>query len=104
VTETVQILISLLLLFLVFILTRYGVVLMMKRASRQIIADLEKQGATDPASAVDLPYAKSRMFRIGLRDYRPKTLQGMVQAGVVGTTSDGRYYLRSKDLIEGDLR
>ena len=93
-SETMQIIVGFILLALVYILTRYGIALRMKRTAAQIIIDLEKKGALNPLSAVELPYAKSSFFRIGLRDYRPKTIESMVHGDIVGMTPDGKYYLK----------
>jgi hypothetical protein len=93
-SETVQIIIGFILLAAVFILTRYGMAWRIKQASISIIRDLEKKGATDAASAVELPYAKSSLFRLGLRDYRPKAVESLIHGDIVGITPDGKYYLK----------
>ncbi|MBA4396017.1 MAG: hypothetical protein C0394_01305 [Syntrophus sp. (in: bacteria)] len=66
----------------------------MKKACDFIIRDLEEKRALDPASAVELPYCKTSMLKIGLRDYRPKALEQLIQLDVVRLLEDGRYYLR----------
>ena len=70
------------------------VVWKMKRAGEFIIRDLKKQGALDPSTAVVLPYSKSRLLRIGLRDYRPRVLQELIRNDVVRVAEEGRCYLR----------
>ena len=95
-SETMQIIVGFILLAGVYILTRYGIAMRMKRAAALIIKDLERKGAVDPASAVELPYAKSSLFRIGLRDYRPKTIESMVHSDIVGMTPGGKYYLKMR--------
>lgn len=97
-SETVQIIVGFIFLAAVYILTRYGIALRMRRAAAQIVKDLEKRGALDPLTAVELPYAKSSLFKIGLRDYRPKTIESLIHSGIVGVTSDGRYYLKVRPL------
>jgi hypothetical protein len=67
----------------------------MKKASDFIIRDLKEKNAFDPSSAVVLPYAKSPMMRIGLRDYRPRALEALMNQDVVRMLEDGRYYLRA---------
>jgi len=94
-SEPVQIVLSLLILVGVFVITRYIVALRMKRASGLIIRDLEKQRAFDPVTAVDLPYTKQDLLRIGMRNYHAKAVQYMVSEGVVGKTQGGKYYLRA---------
>jgi hypothetical protein len=66
----------------------------MKKASEFIIRDLKAKKAFDLASSVVLPYSKTAMFRIGLRDYRPQALQLLVKQGIVRSLEGGRYYLR----------
>jgi hypothetical protein len=95
-SETMQIIIGFIFLAAVYILTRYGMALRIKQASVSIIKDLEKKGATDASSAVELPYAKSSLFRIGLRDYRPKAIESMIHSDIVGMTPDGKYYLKMR--------
>lgn len=94
--ESLQIVVGVLFLVLVFIATRYGIFLRIKSACKFIIKDLERQHAFDAASAVELPYAKSSYFHIGLRDFRPKAVQSLVEGGVVGKTASEKYYLKVK--------
>ena len=66
----------------------------MKKACDAIISDLKYKKALDPASAVELPYAKGQLINIGLRDYRPKALEELLKQDVVRMLDGGRYYLR----------
>ena len=66
----------------------------MKKAADAIIEDLRKQGALDPASAVTLPYSKEELFRVGIRDYRPKALAALVTRDIIRIHEGNRYYLR----------
>ena len=66
----------------------------MKKAGDFIIQDLKEKKAFDPASAVELPYCKSPLLNIGLRDYRPRALEELVKHDVVRMLEGGRYYLR----------
>lgn len=92
-SESTQIILGLIFLIGVYVLTRYAMIWRIRRTSRAIIKDLERRGALDPASSAELPYAKTHFFRIGLRDYRPKALEYLVQGGIVAKTENGRYYL-----------
>ncbi len=65
-----------------------------KKACDMIIRDLKEKKALDPASAVELPYAKSPLINIGLRDYRPRALEELVKCDTVRMQEGGRYYLR----------
>ncbi len=66
----------------------------MKKACEFIIRDLRAKKAFDPASAADLPYRKSPMMHLGLRDYRPAALQDLIKRDVVRESETERYYLR----------
>ena len=95
-SETVQIIIGILLLVGVYILTQVVVGYRIKRAARGIVRDLDFKKAFDPATAIELPYAKRNIFKIGLRDFRPKAVAALVQADVVGMTAAGKYYLKKR--------
>lgn len=92
-SEFVQIIFGILFLLIVFIVTRIGIARKVRRTATLIIKDLERREAFDPGSAAELPYGKQQYFRIGLRDYRPKALEALVQGGIVGKAENGRYYL-----------
>jgi len=92
-SEPVQIVIGLLFLAGIFVFTRYVVVWQIRRATGRIIDDLRNHNATDPITAVDLPYAKRNPLRIGMRNYHAKALEFMMNEGVVGKTGGGKYYL-----------
>ena len=94
--EFIQIIVGVLFLILVFIATRYGIFLRIKSSCKFVIKDLERQKAFDAASAVALLYAKSRYFHIGLRDFRPKAVQSLLEGGVIGKTANEKYYLKVK--------
>jgi hypothetical protein len=66
----------------------------MKKACDFIIRDLKEKQAFDPASAVELPYAKNPTINVGLKDYRPKALEELFKQDVVRMLEGGRYYLR----------
>jgi len=95
-SETSGIILGICILIGVYILTRKVHALRIKRAYILIIKDLEQNGALDPASAVELPYAKKSVFRGGMRDYRPKALEYLVLSDIIGMTDSGKYYLRNK--------
>ena len=93
-SQTGKTLFMVFLLIAAFILANIFAGRRMKKAADFIIRDLKEKKAFDPASAVVLPYAKSAMFRIGLKDYRPGALQQLVKYDVVRSLEGGRYYLR----------
>ncbi len=93
-SESLQIVIGICFLILVYILTRYGIAWKMRRVAKQIIDDLRRRGAVDVDTAVPLPYEKKNYLHIGMRDYRPKVLASLVQEGYVGRTEEGKYFLQ----------
>jgi hypothetical protein len=92
-SETVQIIIGILLLVGVYIFTQMVVGYRIKRAARGIVRDLDFKKAYSAGSAIELPYAKSNLFRIGLRDFRPKAVSALVQGGIIAQTPSGKYFL-----------
>ena len=97
-SDAIQITLGILFLILVFILTRYGITWRIKRAGRRIINDLERLGAQSPDSAVELPYVKKQLLHIGMRDFKPTAMQSLIEGGIVGMTSGGKYYLKMKPI------
>ncbi len=97
-SETVQIIIGILLLVGVYIFTQMVVGYRIKRAARGIVRDLDFKKAYSAESAIELPYAKSNLFRIGLRDFRPKAVSALVQVqgGVIAQTAAGKYFLTKR--------
>jgi len=95
-SETVQIILGLILLVGVYVFTQAVVGWRIRRTSRNILRDLDYKKAFDPAAAIELPYAKRNIFRIGLRDFRPKAVEALMQAGIVGMTPAGKYYLKKR--------
>jgi hypothetical protein len=93
-SETMKIILMILLTIGAFILTLRIAGWRMKKACDFIFRDLKEKNALDPASAVELPYCTSSMFRIGMRDYRPRALGVLVKHDVIRVAADGRYYLR----------
>lgn len=93
-SETTQIILGILFLIGVYVVTRFGVVWRTRRASALIIQDLERRVTFDSACAAELPYGKADYFRIGVRDFRPKALESLIQSGIVGKTESDNYYLK----------
>lgn len=76
-----------------FIFSRWIAGWQMNKAGQSIIRDLEKKKAFDPESAVELPYCKRQMFRLGLKDYRPRVMDQLVKHDVVRVLEGEKYYL-----------
>jgi hypothetical protein len=102
-SETVKIVFMFLLTIGAFILSRCIAGWQMNKAVGSILWDLKEKKAFDAVSAVELPYCKNRMFRFGLRDYRPRAMAELVKQGVVRMLEGERYYLREDpELSEKD--
>jgi len=98
-SEAMQIIIGIGFLLCLIVLSRRFMAWRIRKAFFLIIADLKQKEAFDTQSAVDLPYAKSRLLKIGLRDYRPMAIKQLIQENVVGFTPEGKYYLIKRDIL-----
>ena len=98
--ESIKTVIALIALVLVYLLSRKVHAWRMMRAYHRILRDLDGKGAVDEATAVDLPYAKMRIFRVGMRDYRPKAMAFLVSNQMVGMTGSGKYYLKERKAMD----
>jgi len=94
--NSLELIISILLLVSALILSRQFHAWKIKKAYLRIVDDLKSRDAVTPQSAVVLPYANRSFLRIGLRDHRPMALKSLVAENIVGMTADGRYYLLDK--------
>jgi hypothetical protein len=100
-SETMKILLMVLLTIGAFILSLRIAGWKMKKASDFILRDLKEKKAFDPVSAVELPYCMSSLFQVGLRDYRPKALNALVKHDYIRVLEGGRYYLREGHKLTG---
>lgn len=98
--ESIELIISILLLGAALILSRQFHVWKIKKAYLRIIEDLKSRQAYNPESAIALPYANRSVLRIGLRDHRPAALKSLVAENIVGATQDGRYYILNKGVLK----
>ena len=97
-SETTELILGIAALLVVIALTWKYHAWRIKRAYIFIIDDLKKKGALSDHSAVDLPYAKRNLLRMGLRQHHPQALDHLVMQNIVGKTEDGRYYLVEKNI------
>ena len=97
-SETTQLILGIGILILVFALTRKYHAWRFRRAYRFIIDDLNNKAAYSAHSAVELPYAKKNILRMGARQHRPQAVEHLIQQNIVGRTEDGRYYLIQKNI------
>jgi hypothetical protein len=95
-SEAAQIVIGILLLVGVYILTQAVVGYRIKRAARGVVRDLDFKKAHSADTAIELPYAKTNLFRMGLRDFRPKAVAALVQGGIIAQTAAGKYFLTKR--------
>ena len=97
-SETGRTIFAICILIVVYILTRKFHAWRMRQTYLSIVKDLEQKGAVDPSSAIELPYAKKAIFRIGMRDYRHKAIEYMMVSNIIGMTDSGKYYLKDKNV------
>jgi hypothetical protein len=100
-SETIKIILMVLITIGAFILTLRVAGWKMKKACDFIVRDLKERQAFDPASAVDLPYCKTSMLRIGMRDYRPRAMNALIKYDIIRVQEEGRYYLREGHKLNG---
>jgi hypothetical protein len=97
-SETTELILGIAALLLVITLTRKYHAWRIKRAYIFIIDDLKNKGAYSAHSAVDLPYTKRNLLKMGLRQHHPQALDHLIMENIVAKTEDGRYYLKNKTL------
>jgi hypothetical protein len=97
-SETTELVVGIALLLAVIALTRKYHAWRMKRAYIFIIEDLKDKDAYSAHSAVDLPYAKRNLLRLGLRQHHPQAMNHLIMQDIVAKTEDGRYYLIEKNI------
>ena len=82
----------------VIVLTRKYHAWRVKRAMIFIVNDLKAQNAYTPESAIDLPYAKRNVAKLGMRDHRPIAMDHLAFDNIVGVTEEGKYYLKNRSV------
>ena len=97
-SETGRIILSICVLIAVYILTRKYHTWKTKRTFINIIDDLKQKEALTPSSAVELPYARVSMFRMGIMDNRPKAVEHLTLSNLIGRTDSGKYYLKETEI------
>ena len=97
-SETTQLILGIAAFIVVIALTRKYHAWRFKRAYIFIIDDLKNKGAYSAHSAVELPYTKRNMLRMGMRQHHPQALDHLIMENIVGKSEDGRYYLVQKNV------
>jgi len=97
-SETTELILGIAALIVVITLTRKYHAWRIKRAYIFIIDDLRNKGAVSAHSAVDLPYAKRNLLKMGMRQHHPQALDHLIMENIVAKTEDGHYYLVQKNI------
>ena len=97
-TEEIKLVLAVALLVAVYLLTRRVNTWRAKRAMDKVIRILEQAGARDASSAIPLSRAGGGLLSMGVRDFRPRAVQTLLAAGVMGKTREGKYYLRQEGM------
>ena len=97
-SETTELILGIGALILVITLTRRYHAWRFKRAYIFIIDDLKNKGAYSAHSAVDIPYAKRNLLKMGLRQHHPQALDHLIMENIIAKTEDNRYYLVQKNI------
>jgi hypothetical protein len=101
-SETMKTVLVVLILIGAFIITFRIAAWKTKKACESILRDLQEKKAFDPESAVELSYAKSSIFRMGMRDYRPKALTALIKFDHIRVVDGNRFYLRDGQNLHGN--
>jgi len=96
--ETAELIIGISILLAVITMTRRYHAWRIRRAFKLIIEDLKVKGAFDARSAVEIPYARRRLVKMGVRDHLTMALDHLVFDNIVCIGDDGRYYLKDTTL------
>ena len=97
-SETTQLILGIAAFFVVIALTRRYHAWRFKRAFIFIIDDLKQKGAYSAHSAVELPYTKRNLLRMGLRRHHPHALDHLLMENIVAKTEDGHLFLIQKNV------
>ena len=97
-SETTELIVGIAALIAVITLTRRYHAWRFKRAYIFIIDDLKNKGAYSAHSAVELPYTRRNLLKMGLRQHHPQALEHLIMENIVAKTEDGRYYLIQKNV------
>ncbi len=95
---------QILLLAVVFIAIVIGFLylggLAVRRASLQIIAEMEEARAFKEGRAMEIQDERKNFFRVGTKNIRPRALNLLIADGLVIKTNSGKYYLDKEKLAQ----
>ena len=72
--------------------------LAVRRASFQIIAEMEEARAFKEGRAIKIQDERKNFFRVGTKNIRPRALNLLIADGLVIKTNNGKYYLNKEKL------
>ncbi len=74
--------------------------LAVRRASFQIIAEMEEARAFKEGRAIKIQDERKNFFRVGTKNIRPRALNLLIADGLVIKTNNGKYYLDKEKLAQ----
>ncbi|MDI6741959.1 MAG: hypothetical protein QMD11_04380 [Smithella sp.] len=74
--------------------------LAVRRASLQIIAELEEARAFKESRAIKIQDERKNFFRVGTKNIRPRALNLLIVDGLVIKANNGKYYLDKEKLAQ----
>lgn len=74
--------------------------LAVRRASLQIIAEMEAARAFKEGRAIKIQDERKNFFRVGTKNIRPRALNLLIADGLVIKTGNGKYYLDKEKLAQ----
>jgi len=74
--------------------------LAVRRASFQIIAEMEEARAFKEGRAIKIQDERKNFFRVGTKNIRPRALNLLIADGLVIKTGTGKYYLDKEKLAQ----
>lgn len=96
----VQVLLLAVVFIAIIVLFLYMGGLAVRRASFQIIAEMEEARAFKEGRAIKIQDERKNFFRVGTKNIRPRALNLLIADGLVIKTGDGRYYLDKEKLSQ----
>jgi hypothetical protein len=99
-----QIILLVVVLVGIVILMLYMGGLAVQRTCFKIIAEMEEARAFKEARAVEIQDERKNIFRVGVKNIRPKALNLLIADGLVIKTNNGKYYLDKEKLAHAKVQ
>ena len=74
--------------------------LAVQKTCLKIIAEMEEARAFKEGRAVEIQDERKNVFRVGVKNIRPKALNMLIADGLVIKTNNGKYYLDKEKLAQ----